>query len=277
MKEKREDDASIGVSLETLAHHILETPRNDLAALRAAFDRQISSIEARLEASAHQAAIDATGKIIADVIGERVDREQQRAETDLTQALAVNTMLRRALDNAQQQVESAQADLADAEADRKAMAAQHREALNDRKKLAAELTNSQQQVEELESERVELQRKLKDATAAKAVAETQYQQLAAASQKLTDGLSRTLHGQREQARPDCRCATEKNPVSRNQERCECHPIERRAIEECAGCHSGAAESRERSKKTTSILRAGTRCQARQDPPGYPGNCGWDAW
>ncbi len=201
MKEKREDDTSIGVSLETLAHHILETPRNDLAALRAAFDRQISSIEARLEASAHQAAIDATGKIIADVIGERVDREQQRAETDLTQALAVNTMLRRALDNAQQQVESAQSDLADAEADRKAMAAQHREALNDRKKLAVELTNSQQQVEELESERVELQRKLKDATAAKAVAETQYQQLAAASQKLTDGLSRTLHGQREQTRP----------------------------------------------------------------------------
>ena len=161
VKDKHEDDAPVSVSLETLARHILETPRNDLAALRAAFDRQISSIEARLEASAHQAAIDATGKIIADVIGERVDREQQRAETDLTQALAVNTMLRKALDNAQQQVESAQADLAAAEADRKAMAAQHREALNDKKKLAAELTNSEQQIEELTSERLELQRKLK--------------------------------------------------------------------------------------------------------------------
>jgi len=210
VKDKHEDDASISVSLETLAHHILETPRNDLAALRAAFDRQISSIEARLEASAHQAAIDATEKIIVDVIGERIDREQQRAETDLTQALAVNTMLRKALDNAQQQVEAAQADLAATEADRKAMAAQHREAVNDRKKLAAELTNSQQEVEELVSERIELQRKLKDMTAAKAIAETQYQQLAAASQKLTDGLSRTLHGQREPARPTAVAPPKKN-------------------------------------------------------------------
>jgi hypothetical protein len=208
-KGKHEDDGPISVSLETLAHHILETPRDELAALRAAFDRQISAIEARLDASTHQAAIDATGKIIADLIGERVESAQQLAETDLTQALAVNTMLRKALDNAQQQAESAQADLAAAETDRKALAAQHREALNDKKKLTAELTNSQQQIEELASERVELQRKLKDVTAAKAIAESQYQQLAAASQKLTDGLSRTLHGQREQVRPIAAAAPKK--------------------------------------------------------------------
>jgi hypothetical protein len=215
VKDKDDDDAPINVSLETLARHILETPRSELAALRAAFDRQISSIEGRLEASTHQPAIDAAGKIIAEVIAEQVDRAQLRAETDVTQALAVNSMLGKALDNAQQQLKSAQADLAAAETDRKAMAAQHREMLTEKKKLTAaldksyaqllevqaELKNSQQETEELTAERLELLRKVKDATAAKAVAETQYQQLVAASQKLTDGLSRTLQGQREQARP----------------------------------------------------------------------------
>lgn len=180
MKDKHEDDAAIGASLETLARHILETPRNELASLRAAFDRQISSIEARLEPSTHQPAIDAAVKIITEVIGQRVDRAQQRTEADMTKALALNTMLRKALDNAQQQVESAQADLAAVQADRNAMVAQHRE---------------------LTAERLELLRKLKDVTAAKAVAETQYQELVAASQKLTDGLSRTLQGQRQQPPP----------------------------------------------------------------------------
>ncbi|MEO5742686.1 MAG: PilZ domain-containing protein [Vicinamibacterales bacterium] len=215
MKDKQDDDAPITVSLETLARHILETPRNELSTLRAAFDRQISSIEARMEASTHQPAIDATVKIVAEVIGEHVNRARQRAETDVTQALAVNTMLRKALDNAQQQLESAQADMAAVDADRKAMAVQHREGLNEKKKLSAaldrshaqlldvqaQLKNSHQETEELAAERLELQRKLEDVTAAKAVAVTQYQQLASASQKLTDGLSRTLHGQREQARP----------------------------------------------------------------------------
>ena len=213
MKNTNEDDAPITVSLETLAGHILQTPRNELAALRAAFERQIASIEGRMDASAHQPAIDATVKIIADVIGGHVERARQRAETDVTQALAVNTMLRKALDNAQQQLQSAQDELAGAEADRKALAAQQRDVLNERKKLAAafdksqaqllelqsQLKNSQEETEELAVERLELHRKLKDVTAAKAVAESQYQQLVAASQKLTDGLSRTLHGQREQA------------------------------------------------------------------------------
>lgn len=211
----KDDDAPINISLETLARHILETPRSELAALRAAFDRQISSIEGRLEASTHQPAIDAAGKIIAEVIADQVDRAQLRAETDVTQALAVNSMLGKALDNAQQQLKSAQANLAAVEADRKAIAGQHRETLNEKKKLTtaldkshaqllevqAQLKNSQQETEEIAAERSELLRQLKDATAAKAVAETQYQQLVAASQKLTDGLSRTLQGQREQARP----------------------------------------------------------------------------
>jgi hypothetical protein len=210
VKDNHHENAPIGVSLETLARHILETPRNELAALRAAFDRQISSIEARLEASNYQPAIDATVKIITEVIDERSDGAEQRAE----QALAANTMLRKALDNAQQQLESAQAAVAAAEADRKAIAAEHREALNEKKKLAAaldkshaqlvdvqaRLKNSQQETEELAAERLELQRRLKDVTAAKASAERQYQQLVLASQKLSDGLAQTLHGQREQVR-----------------------------------------------------------------------------
>ena len=214
MKDNDDEDAQINVSLETLARHISDTPRKELAALRAAFDRQVSSIEARLEPSTHKPAIDATVKIIAEVIDERIDLAQQRAETTATQALAANTMLRKALANAQEQLESAQTAIASAEADRKAIAAQHREALNDKKKLAAaldrshaqlldvqaQLKNSEQETEELAVERLDLQRRLKDVTAAKATAEAQYQQLVIASQKLSDGLSQTLHGKREQPR-----------------------------------------------------------------------------
>ena len=215
MKERSDNDAPITVSLETLAGHILQTPRTELAALRAAFERQIAAIEARMSASTHQPAIDATVKIIADVISDNVERAQQRAESDVTQALAVNAMLRKALDNAQQQLQSAEAELAAADADRKTLASQQRDAVHDKKKLAAalekslaqlsevqaQLKRSQLEAEELAGERLELQRKLKDVATAKAVAETQYKQLVEASQKLTDGLSRTLQGQRDQGRP----------------------------------------------------------------------------
>jgi hypothetical protein len=201
VKDNYEDGAQIRVSLETLARHILETPRNELAALRAAVDRQISSLEARLEPGAQQPAVDATAQILAEAVGEHVKRAKQRAGTDLAQALAVNDMLRKALDNAQQQLESAHTDLSAADAHRKAIAAQHREAVNEKKKIEAQLKNAQQEAEELAVERLELQRTLKEVTAAKALAETRYQQLVAASQKLTDGLSRTLHDQRGQVPP----------------------------------------------------------------------------
>lgn len=48
---------------------------------------------------------------------------------------------------------------------------------------------------------VELQRKLKEATASKALAEAQYEQLVAASEQLAQGLTRTLNEQRTQSRP----------------------------------------------------------------------------
>jgi hypothetical protein len=201
VKDNHHDDNGVNVSVETLARHILETPRKELAALRAAFDRHMSSIEARLDASSHQAAIDASSKLIADAIDECVERAQLRAESDVTQALAVNAMLQKALDNAQQQAASAQAALKDAEPDRKAAAAQHREIVKEKKALETQLRNSQQEAEELRVELLDVQKKLKDVTAAKVAAESQYQQLAAASQKLTEGLSRKLEGQRERPRP----------------------------------------------------------------------------
>jgi hypothetical protein len=198
LKGTHDADAQISVSLETFARHICETSRNELTALRTAFERQISSIEARLEESNQQPAIDATVTIIARAIDERIDRAQQRAETAATQAMAANSMLRKALDHAQQQLQSAQTAIGAAEAERTAMTAQHREVLNEKKKLAAALKNAQDEAEELALERAALQRRLEDAIAARATAEMQYQQLVLASQQLNDGLSQTLHGKREQ-------------------------------------------------------------------------------
>lgn len=215
MKDTHHQDAQINASLETLTRHVLETPRNELAALRAAFDRQISSIEARLDAGKHRPALDATLKMIAELIDERVDTAEQRSEATVTQALAANTVLRRALDNAQQQLDAAETAVAAAEAERKALAAEHREALTEKRKLTAaldkthaqlvdvqaQLKHSQEETEELAVERLELQRRLKEVTAGKALAERQYQQLVLASHKFTDGLSQSLQGKREPVRP----------------------------------------------------------------------------
>ncbi len=110
------------------------------------------------------AAIDETATVIAAAIRKHVDRAQQRAEAEL-----------------------------------ETLRAQQRDVTSEKNKLEAQLKQSQLETAKLVAEHAELHRKLKDAIAAKAVAETHYQQLAAASQKLTDGLSRTLHEQREQA------------------------------------------------------------------------------
>ena len=213
MKDNHHEDGPVTVSLETLARHILETPRNELAALRAAFDRQISSIEARLEAGNHQPAIDATVKIITEVIDERIDGAEQRVETTMMQALTANTMLRKALDHAQQQLESAQTAVAAAEADRKACRRSPRGP--ERKEKAG---GGAGQISRPTHRRPGAPEKrpagnggarrrapraaarLKDVTAAKASAEKQYQQLVVASQKLSDGLSQTLHAKRDQVR-----------------------------------------------------------------------------
>ncbi|HUP41248.1 MAG TPA: PilZ domain-containing protein [Vicinamibacterales bacterium] len=112
------------------------------------------------------ATIDDTAALIAAAIRKHVERTQQRADAELTAA-----------------------------------SAKQRETLAQLLDVQAELKRSQQDMTLLAAEHVELQRKLTDATAAKALAETQYQQLVTASQQLTEGLSRTLHEQREQNRP----------------------------------------------------------------------------
>jgi PilZ domain len=101
------------------------------------------------------------------------DQHDEDAAIEAT-AQAIAAAVREHVRRAQQRAESeAKVALAAGETERKALAAQL----------------------------VDLQRKLKEATAARTVAETQYQQLAAASEQLAQGLSRTLHEQRAQSRP----------------------------------------------------------------------------
>jgi hypothetical protein len=226
---KDDQDALIGASLETLVRHVSETSRQELAALRAAFDQHISSVEARLEASHDDPAIHATIKNIARVSRERIDHVRQQAETTVTQTLAANTVLRTALADAKQQLESAQTTVATAEGDRQANAARHQETLNEKNKLAAaldtshaqlldvqaRLNRSQQETDALVAERVALEQRLKDVTAARATAEAQYRRLVAASQKLTDALSQTLRQEREAVGPNAEAAPMRDELADN--------------------------------------------------------------
>jgi hypothetical protein len=98
------------------------------------------------------------------------DEDAAIEATAETVAAAIREHVRRAQQRADSDMKAA---VAAAEAERKAMAAQ----------LA------------------DLQRKLKEATAAKALAEAQYEQLVAASEQLAQGLTRTLNQQRTQSRP----------------------------------------------------------------------------
>jgi hypothetical protein len=122
------------------------------------------------------AAIEATAQTVATAIREHVRRAEKRAEADLKAAMA------------------------SAEAERKVLATQHKEALAQALDAQAQLKQFAQKLHDLGAERLELERKLKDATAATALAETQYQQLVAASEQLTANLSRTLNEQRAQGR-----------------------------------------------------------------------------
>jgi hypothetical protein len=124
------------------------------------------------------ATIDETAAVIAAAVRKHVDRVQQRAKADLTEALAA------------------------ADAQRKAMEGQHREALTQLIDARTQLKRSQRELQELAAQRGEMQRAVEEAVAAKILAETRYQKLVAASQKLTEGLSRTLNEQGEQARPE---------------------------------------------------------------------------
>jgi hypothetical protein len=108
-------------------------------------------------------------------VKERHDEDAAIEATAQTVATAIREHVRRVEKRAESDLKAA---MASAEAERKVLATQHN----------------------LGAERVELERKLKDATAAKALAETQYEQLVAASEQLTANLSRTLNEQRAQSR-----------------------------------------------------------------------------
>ena len=114
--------------------------------------------------------IAATAATVAAIIHEHIERVQERTEADL-----------------------------------KAIEAQHREAVTQLIDAQSQLKRAQQETAGLAAERGDLQRKLKEAIAAKAVAENakavaenEYEQLVATHQQLTEGLSRTL---REHVRP----------------------------------------------------------------------------
>ena len=91
---KDNENTSVSVSLATLARHISETPRGELKALRAAFERQISSIEARLEPSAFRPAIDATVKIISGAFDERIEGLAVALDTSRAQLAELQDQLK---------------------------------------------------------------------------------------------------------------------------------------------------------------------------------------
>jgi hypothetical protein len=217
-----DEGAQIGASLETLARQISERWRQELAALRTALDRQMSSLESRLSESDHKTDVQAAVEQISEVAAERADQARLEAETTAAQALAAIEGAMRA------RLESAQATIATAEAARTATEAQHRQTLKENKKLTAvlneaqtqlldihaqltkarreaesnrtSLAESQKQAQALTAERAELQRRLKDLTTAKATAEAQYRELVTASHTLTDALSQ-MQRDRERVRP----------------------------------------------------------------------------
>jgi hypothetical protein len=192
--DKHDEERQIRVSLETLARHVSENWREQLTALRAALDQQISSMEETLDSGDHNPIINATVKHVSRAAAERADHARKQAEATAAQALAAievelrarlaaetsaNTMLRTALDEAKRELESARTSTAKVEAASKAAAAQHRDALNDQKKLTAALDRAQAQLADLQGRVKSIQREADTAGASLAAAEQQVQGLTA--------------------------------------------------------------------------------------------------
>ena len=97
VKDTHDQDAQISVSLETLVRRVTEGSLKELAALRAAVEQQISDVEARLEASTHQAAIDATVNTLIN------EKSQLAAALDKSQAQLLDVQAR--LKSSQQKTE----------------------------------------------------------------------------------------------------------------------------------------------------------------------------
>jgi hypothetical protein len=105
--DNHDQDVQIGASLEALSRHVSERCRQELVALRAALDQQVSSIEGKLDESDRKPVIHKRVKIRrgmqADVDGipcELVDLSIGGAQTLLTQAVRSNQLVRLTLQTA---------------------------------------------------------------------------------------------------------------------------------------------------------------------------------
>ena len=131
----QDEDVQIRASLETLAHQVSENWHQQLRTLRAALDRQLSSIEAALDEAGNSASVDATIKHLSHAAAERADHARKQAEAAASQALAAietelrarvsseiatSTTLRASLEEAKKALESAQNKVARAEAAQRA-------------------------------------------------------------------------------------------------------------------------------------------------------------
>ena len=211
MSDYRDEDVQLRVSLETLARHIAQDSREQLASLRAGIEEQIRAIETALTEEANQAAFNTTLKHIAQATADRAKRARHAAEAAATQALAAiegewrarlasetksSASLRGALEQTKAELKAARESLAKAEAAQKTMAAQHRDAIADQQKSAQALAFK---VNELTAERAELLQRITSVTTAKAAAEAQQLQLEGLTQKLSQALAQMLR-EREQGR-----------------------------------------------------------------------------
>ena len=211
MSDHQDEDVQLRVSFETLARHIAQDSREQLAALRAGIEEQIRAAETALNEDANEAAFKTTLKHISQAAADRAKRARQSAEAAATQALAAietewrarlasetnsNTSLRTALEQTKAELKAAREGLAQAETVQKTMAAQHRDAMTEQQKAAQALGLK---VTELTAERAELLQRINSVTAAKAAAEAQHLQLEGLTQKLSQALAQVLR-EREQGR-----------------------------------------------------------------------------
>jgi hypothetical protein len=211
VSDHQDEDVQLRVSLETLARHIAQDSREQLALLRAGIEEQLSAVEAALNEDANEAAFNTTLKHISHAAADRAKRARQAAEAAATQALAAiegewrarlasetksNAALRSAVEQTKAELKTARESLAKADAAQKTMAAQHRGAMAEQQKAAQALAV---QVTELTAERADLLQRLSRVTVAKTAAEAQQLQLEGLTQKLSQALAQMLR-EREQGR-----------------------------------------------------------------------------
>ena len=207
--DNQNEDVQIRASLETLTHQVSENWHLQLRTLRAALDRQLSSIEAALDEAGHAATVDAAVKHLSHAAAERANHARKQAEAAAAQALAAieteirarlsseiaaGTSLRAALEAAKKDVESAQNRAARAEAAQRAAEAQHGETLSDQKKLTTSLDAAHAQLAELQLKLKNAQRDAETKTASLTASQQQVQELSDERADLLDRIKTVTAG-----------------------------------------------------------------------------------